>query len=429
MELQFLGGRRVLWTRSILLVLCWGFSSALSVNDESELVMVNVLFRHGDRTPVNPYPLDPYRNASYWTTGWGQLTTVGMQQHYELGLWLRQRYISLLKNDYSKADLYVQSTDVDRTLMSAESNLAGLFPPRGSRMFEPGLKWQPIPIHTIPEHLDHLLAMKKSCPRYDAEFNKARNLPEIRALEKEHQALFKYLSIHTGSDVKTIENAEYIHSTLFIESLKNLTLPEWTKPVYPEPLRTLAQWSFALPAYTTELQRLKGGPLVKEWIEHFQKKKSGVLEPNRKMYIYSAHDTTIANILSTLGVFQRHCPPYASTVLAELRKIKDNYYVAIFYKNSSVARPLTLNGCSELCELDKFISLLKPVISENWEKECHYNLMFSSEDFNDLSISALATSGVLSLILVAVLVIGFVKQRRQVNNQFRYQTVSTRADA
>ena len=34
------------------------------------------LFRHGDRTPVNPYPLDPYRNSSWWSTGWGQLTTV-----------------------------------------------------------------------------------------------------------------------------------------------------------------------------------------------------------------------------------------------------------------------------------------------------------------------------------------------------------------
>lgn len=38
-----------------------------------------------------------------------------------------------------------------------------------------------------------------------------------------------------------------------------MTLPEWTKTVYPEPLRTLAQWSFALPAYTPELRRLKGG--------------------------------------------------------------------------------------------------------------------------------------------------------------------------
>lgn len=59
--------------------------------------------------------------------------------------------------------------------------------------------------------------MKKPCPRYDAEFALARNLPEIKELEKQHQSLFKYLSLHTGSEVKTIENAEYIHSTLYIE--------------------------------------------------------------------------------------------------------------------------------------------------------------------------------------------------------------------
>lgn len=133
------------------------------------------------------------------------------------------------------------------------------------------------------------------------------------------------------------------------------------------------------------------------------------------MYIYSAHDTTVANILSTLGVFERHCPPYASTVLAELYKMKNTYYVSvsfrfdlillkqlgfntcrkskynfllqILYKNSSEARILTLPGCSELCELDKFISLTKPNIPESWEKECHYHLLFSSEDLNDLSIS------------------------------------------
>ncbi|KAJ1528663.1 hypothetical protein ONE63_007057 [Megalurothrips usitatus] len=413
----------------LVLAACCSGINAYPEEAEPELVMVNVLFRHGDRTPVKAYPLDPYRNVSYWSTGWGQLTTIGMQQHYELGMWLRQRYISLLKSDYTKSDVYIQSTDVDRTLMSAESNLAGLFPPRGTRMFEPNLKWQPIPIHTVPEHLDHVLAMKKPCPRYDAEFTKARNLPEIARLEKEYAGLFKYLSIHTGQEVKTIESAEYIHSTLFIESLKNFTLPEWTKTVYPEPLKTLAQWSFALPAYTPELRRLKGGPLVKEWIDHFQKKRSSILDPDRKMFIYSAHDTTIANILSTLGVFQPHCPPYAATVLAELYKIKDLYYVAIVYKNSSATQNLAIPGCSELCELDKFINLTKSVVPESWEKECHYHLLFSSEDLNDLSISALATAGVLSLVLLGVLIIMFVRQRQQVSNPFRYQTVSTNADA
>jgi hypothetical protein len=34
--------------------------------------------------------------------------------------------------------------------MSAEANLAGLYPPNGSQVFNPSLEWQPIPVHTVP---------------------------------------------------------------------------------------------------------------------------------------------------------------------------------------------------------------------------------------------------------------------------------------
>nr|CAD7400360.1 unnamed protein product [Timema poppensis] len=34
------------------------------------------LYRHGDRTPLDPYPNDPFRNTSLWPVGWGQLTPV-----------------------------------------------------------------------------------------------------------------------------------------------------------------------------------------------------------------------------------------------------------------------------------------------------------------------------------------------------------------
>lgn len=34
------------------------------------------LYRHGDRTPIDPYPNDPWKDPAHWTAGWGQLTNV-----------------------------------------------------------------------------------------------------------------------------------------------------------------------------------------------------------------------------------------------------------------------------------------------------------------------------------------------------------------
>jgi lysosomal acid phosphatase len=74
-----------------------------------------------------------------------------------LGQWLRQRYSEFLPEVYSRENIYVRSTDVDRTLMSAASNLAGLYLPEGDQKWNGKIDWQPIPIHTVPERMDEVL--------------------------------------------------------------------------------------------------------------------------------------------------------------------------------------------------------------------------------------------------------------------------------
>jgi hypothetical protein len=67
------------------------------------------------------------------------------------------RYSELLPETYSREDIYIHSTDVDRTLMSAASNLAGLYPPEGGQKWDKNIDWQPIPIHTVPEIMDEVI--------------------------------------------------------------------------------------------------------------------------------------------------------------------------------------------------------------------------------------------------------------------------------
>ncbi|CAJ0940493.1 unnamed protein product [Ranitomeya imitator] len=63
--------------------------------------------------------------------------------------------------------IYVRSTDKDRTLMSAQANLAGLYTPVGRQIWNKNLTWRPIPVHTVPLSEDNLLFMPlKNCPQY-----------------------------------------------------------------------------------------------------------------------------------------------------------------------------------------------------------------------------------------------------------------------
>ena len=55
---------------------------------------------------------------------------------------------------FSFGQIYVQSTDMDRTLMSAYSVLAGLYPPSELQKWNENIAWQPIPVHTIPHESD-----------------------------------------------------------------------------------------------------------------------------------------------------------------------------------------------------------------------------------------------------------------------------------
>lgn len=107
--------------------------------------------------------------------------------------------------------------------MSVESNLAGLFPPENKQIWNQNIPWQPIPIHTTPEKMDGVLAGKRPCARYNHAAKKYERSPEFQEILTKYKSLFQYLSKNSGNSVKTLEQAQYIYNTLWIEKLKNFT--------------------------------------------------------------------------------------------------------------------------------------------------------------------------------------------------------------
>ncbi|XP_054338318.1 prostatic acid phosphatase isoform X2 [Pongo pygmaeus] len=310
-----------------------------------ELKFVTLVFRHGDRSPIDTFPTDPIKESS-WPQGFGQLTQV-----------------------------YIRSTDIDRTLMSAMTNLAALFPPEGVSIWNPTLLWQPIPVHTVPLSEDQLLYLPfRNCPRFqelESETLKSEEFQKRLHPYKDFIATLGKLSGLHGQDLFGIWSKVY--DPLYCESVHNFTLPSWATEDTMTKLRELSELSL-LSLYgihkQKEKSRLQGGVLVNEILNHM--KKATQMPSYKKLIMYSAHDTTVSGLQMALDVYNGLLPPYASCHLMELYFEKGEYFVEMYYRNETQHEPypLMLPGCSPSCPLERFAELVGPVIPQDWSTEC-----------------------------------------------------------
>jgi lysosomal acid phosphatase len=83
--------------------------------------------------------------------------------------------------------LYTRSSDRDRTLMSAQCALAGLYPPQGFQVWDAEINWQPIPVHAVPVEDDNVLYGGEECARFNELKNQAYTSDVADALMEEHK--------------------------------------------------------------------------------------------------------------------------------------------------------------------------------------------------------------------------------------------------
>ncbi|XP_018578050.1 venom acid phosphatase Acph-1-like [Anoplophora glabripennis] len=349
------------------------------------LKLVHVFFRHGARTPESKdeYPNDPYKYETFLPMGWGQLTNYGKRQAYALGKNLRRRYGSFLGDIYTPELVHAQSTDYDRTKMSAILALAGMFPPAPSQQWDDTLNWLPIPISYERDHLDFTLRRPNHyCPAYLRELDRVLQSEQAKEYLKKNKNVLDYVEENSGRPMNKLMDVFSIYQTLTAERGMNLTLPEWSKSVYPHGITEIAAKQCELENSNKILKRLNGGRSLKMVVNNMLAKATHNLRPReRKIFLFSGHENNVINVLAAMDLYKAHFPSYSSAVIIELHYLsdEDEYAVKVFYvKNvNEEAEEKQLKGCEVLCPLTKFLEIVEPHLPLNYTAECESDIFLS----------------------------------------------------
>jgi len=408
------------------------------------LRFVTVVWRHGDRAPSDgTFPTDTGNGELTWPQGFGELSQAGMRQHQHLGEFLRQRYVDdygFLSGNYSTKEIYIRSSSFNRTLMSAMSNLVGMYPtPNGMDMLDDIPLWQPIPVHSQPREKDPMLWMSCPCPTVDdIYYNQVMQSDQVKQIEQENQDFLNFLLKNTGMPHMTLDDVWDVWDPLNCERIYNdtHTWPTWVTEEVFDQLTPLMHLSTTFYYHDTRIQRFRGSLLYNDIATRFDQKANRAAEiqpPELKYYVYSAHDTTMTALFENLGAYNGHLPDYATAIMFELHeKTKGAYTVETWYANetSGAAPPyrVVVKGCDDqvsgVCDLATFVKLAGSNVPTDWYAECGDTTNVLPCDNNEgVKIAAIVlavTTGVFLLSFVMTLILYCRLSKRSKVGQLPY---------
>ncbi len=319
-----------------------------------QLIFAVDLVRHGDRTPTKLLPKHPH----HWQLGLGELTPLGARQEYKLGTVLNSLYIKqyhLLPKSFKQQYIFVRSSDNNRTLMSAESLLLGLYPLGTGPLLTdkvaalPGA-FQPVPIHTEARKNDSLLEANHVYHkqyRHLLETTVYNQKDWLEMAKQRHKQLQRWSKL-SGLNLTDLKQVTTLATNLKIRSNDGVALPTGFTDQDVTQLNALSDWIKAKKYGSPATAHLIANNLlhtIKEQIDNAINNKSSL-----HYVLYMAHDTTIQSALSVLGISLLHSPPNAADLRLLLFKADDKYIIQVFYNNHLLQIP----GCKKACPWKKF---------------------------------------------------------------------------
>ncbi|XP_011314221.1 venom acid phosphatase Acph-1-like isoform X2 [Fopius arisanus] len=277
---------------------CLLLSLLLIKSDGIDYKFVNVIFRHGDRTPQNNsyeiFPTSEYAKYRFDPYGYGQLTNKGKRNAYQLGIDIRDYYSQFLNDLYHPEEISAQSSDADRTKMSLQLVMAGIFPPSSAQSWNCKLNWQPVVTNYIPRDDDYVLNFLK-CPNFKKEHDAVKKLPEVVEKVSQYSTFAKQLSEWTGVPITPTKHFVQIYHALTMLDHMGFASPHWSSRFYPEGLLLDGvALDFEILNYNERLRALSGGMVLKKFIDNMVAAADPNSNSRLKMELFSAHEIILA---------------------------------------------------------------------------------------------------------------------------------------
>ena len=345
---------------------------------DEEIYFALTHFRHGINSPLflNKENKDIFGNE--WKDGPGELTLNGVKQHYLIGLRNKNRYRNLLNYEYKSKEILVYSTNLNRTIMSAQSQLLGMYnqihydfqiikgenkiPYDLSKItYNENFNYYPVPINTYEEkRINNKIKMIKvldyvwprKCKKNLDKINKnLNNETLIKSIVTKIIDNYFNESMKTKSLKQNYRNVNIFCQAIISNYYEKKTIEKFKDNIekvekdcedfeyYKR--RDIEQNYYAKDSGTITMSLLIDNILY--WMKYRIKTKTLDETAGYPKYVmYSGHDTTLIamqRFLKDSLNIEFSYTPFASSQFFELRKNNDDkFFVEIYYDNTRVYR-------------------------------------------------------------------------------------------
>ena len=372
------------------LILFLSIIKIITSQKESKVLFVFEHCRHGARGMKDLFEDKDILNEMW--IGKEELSSVGLRQHYLLGVLMRKKYKELLDWDNlnNLKDIFVYSTPSNRTIMSARAQLFGMFNyNNNSNLSEnqiqkatpyylknnliikeliDNLSYSVLP-NNIPSEIPiHIIEREENLFQFEKDekcegIKKQRKQNEKKSIVKnsieEFNKLFitdelkKYLNCKNDSekDFTNLKNIQKLALSYIINKVDGRNLDEFEKLLknktlfYEKCMNILEIKSLEIQsgdkenliAYASSSVLLRFIlNLIDKVVENDKLNKTKNNVP--KFFLLSGHDTTLvmaADLLKVLFKSNKKFPSFATSQIFELIKSNNQYYINLIFNNET----------------------------------------------------------------------------------------------